>query len=56
MDGHTVVSTVDGQEALDLVKTDRAFDVVLMDLQYVACLFSFLPTNHHVQNAHPQRI
>ncbi|KAF8073642.1 GAF domain-like protein [Lyophyllum atratum] len=33
LDGHTVVSTTNGQEGLDKVKCDRAFDAVLMDIQ-----------------------
>ena len=41
MDGHSVVNTVDGQEALDLLKIDRAFDIVLMDLQYGYSSFEF---------------
>ncbi|KAJ7274030.1 phytochrome-like protein [Mycena rebaudengoi] len=33
LDGHTVVTTTNGQEALDKVMCDRAYDVILMDLQ-----------------------
>ncbi|KIY71736.1 hypothetical protein CYLTODRAFT_450579 [Cylindrobasidium torrendii FP15055 ss-10] len=32
IDGHTVITTKHGQEALDLVRQDREFDVILMDL------------------------
>ncbi|KAK0201599.1 hypothetical protein DFS33DRAFT_1385902 [Desarmillaria ectypa] len=32
LDGHTVVNTMNGQEGLDIVKADRDFDCVLMDL------------------------
>lgn len=32
-DGHQVVSVVNGQQAVDLVETDRDFDCVLMDIQ-----------------------
>ncbi|RDB17975.1 Cyanobacterial phytochrome B [Hypsizygus marmoreus] len=33
MDGHTVVNTTNGQEGLNKVESDRAFDAVLMDIQ-----------------------
>ncbi|KAJ7505555.1 hypothetical protein B0H11DRAFT_1796399 [Mycena galericulata] len=33
LDGHTVVTTTNGQEGLDKVTSDRAFDVILMDIQ-----------------------
>jgi len=33
LDGHTVVTTTNGQEGLDKVISDRAFDVILMDIQ-----------------------
>ncbi|KAF8319784.1 hypothetical protein DL93DRAFT_120462 [Clavulina sp. PMI_390] len=33
MDGHQVSTSVNGQEAVDLIKQDRAFDCVLMDIQ-----------------------
>ncbi|KAJ7695709.1 phytochrome-like protein [Mycena rosella] len=33
LDGHTVVTTTNGQEGLDKVTSDRAFDAVLMDIQ-----------------------
>lgn len=32
LDGHTVVNTMNGQEGLDIVRADRDFDCVLMDL------------------------
>ncbi|KAF9011494.1 hypothetical protein BDZ89DRAFT_1225510 [Hymenopellis radicata] len=32
LSGHTVVNTMNGQEALDLVRRDREFDCILMDL------------------------
>jgi CheY-like chemotaxis protein len=37
LDGHAVVTTTNGQEGLDKVMSDRAYDVILMDLQYVVC-------------------
>jgi CheY-like chemotaxis protein len=37
LDGHTVVNTTNGQEGLNKVESDRCFDVVLMDIQYVSC-------------------
>ncbi|KAJ7081401.1 hypothetical protein B0H15DRAFT_913009 [Mycena belliarum] len=33
LDGHTVVTTTNGQEGLDKITVDRAFDVILMDIQ-----------------------
>ncbi|KAG5648399.1 hypothetical protein DXG03_004973 [Asterophora parasitica] len=33
LDGHTVVNTTNGQEGLDKVRSDRAFDAILMDIQ-----------------------
>ncbi|KAJ7163264.1 histidine kinase-like ATPase [Mycena filopes] len=33
LDGHAVVTTTNGQEGLDMVTSDRAFDAVLMDIQ-----------------------
>ncbi|KAJ6557231.1 hypothetical protein DFH09DRAFT_1280009 [Mycena vulgaris] len=33
LDGHTVVTTTNGQEGLDKVTSDRAYDVILMDIQ-----------------------
>ncbi|EAU85944.2 atypical/HisK protein kinase [Coprinopsis cinerea okayama7 len=33
MKGHTVVNTTNGQEGLDMVKRDQAFDVIFMDIQ-----------------------
>ncbi|KAJ7163265.1 hypothetical protein C8R46DRAFT_1177450 [Mycena filopes] len=33
LDGHTVVTTTNGQEGLDKVTSDRAFDAILMDIQ-----------------------
>lgn len=35
LDGHLVVNTTNGQEGLDMVQSDREFDCVLMDIQYV---------------------
>ncbi|PBK97922.1 hypothetical protein ARMGADRAFT_1162720 [Armillaria gallica] len=32
LDGHTVVNTMNGQEGLDIMRADRDFDCVLMDL------------------------
>jgi CheY-like chemotaxis protein len=39
LDGHTVVTTTNGQEGLDKVTSDRAYDVILMDIQSVFYLF-----------------
>ncbi|KAG6832020.1 hypothetical protein H0H92_006056 [Tricholoma furcatifolium] len=33
LDGHTVVNTTNGQEALDKLLVDREFDTILMDIQ-----------------------
>ncbi|KAG5639428.1 hypothetical protein H0H81_002299 [Sphagnurus paluster] len=33
LDGHIVVKVTNGQESLDKIKSDRAFDVILMDIQ-----------------------
>ncbi|CAL1713504.1 unnamed protein product [Somion occarium] len=33
LDGHVVVNTTNGQEGLEMVKSDRDFDCVLMDIQ-----------------------
>ncbi|KAJ7714208.1 hypothetical protein B0H16DRAFT_1742790 [Mycena metata] len=33
LDGHAVVTTTNGQEGLDKVTSDRAFDAILMDIQ-----------------------
>ncbi|KAJ7645612.1 phytochrome-like protein [Mycena polygramma] len=33
LDGHTVVTTTNGQEGLDKVISDRAYDAILMDIQ-----------------------
>jgi len=33
LDGHDVVTTTNGQEALDQVTSDRAYDAILMDIQ-----------------------
>ncbi|KAJ6466421.1 phytochrome-like protein [Mycena sanguinolenta] len=33
LDGHDVVTTTNGQEGLDKVTSDRAYDVILMDIQ-----------------------
>ncbi|KAF5382705.1 hypothetical protein D9615_002815 [Tricholomella constricta] len=33
LDGHSVVTTTNGQEGLDKVQSDRAFDAILMDIQ-----------------------
>ena len=35
IDGHTVVQTTNGQEGLEMVVSDREFDCVLMDIQFV---------------------
>ena len=35
LDGHTVVNTMNGQEGVDMIQSDRNFDVILMDVQYV---------------------
>lgn len=35
LDGHIVVNTTNGQEGVDMVKSDRNFDIILMDVQYV---------------------
>ena len=40
LDGHIVVNTTNGQEGLEVVESDRDFDCVLMDIQYVS-------TNQH---------
>ncbi|RXW22877.1 hypothetical protein EST38_g2993 [Candolleomyces aberdarensis] len=33
MNGHTIVNTTNGQEGLEMVEKDQAFDVVFMDIQ-----------------------
>lgn len=33
LDGHTVVNTTNGQEGLDMVRSDQNFDVIFMDVQ-----------------------
>ena len=33
MNGHTVVNTTNGQEGLEMVEKDQAFDIVFMDIQ-----------------------
>lgn len=33
LDGHTVMSEINGQDAVDLIKRDQAFDCILMDIQ-----------------------
>ncbi|KAJ7714204.1 hypothetical protein B0H16DRAFT_1808320 [Mycena metata] len=33
LDGHTVVTTTNGQEGLDKITSDRAYDAILMDIQ-----------------------
>lgn len=38
--GHDVVESTNGQEAVDVIKSDRRFDVILMDIQYVLDHFS----------------
>jgi hypothetical protein len=35
MDGHTVVHAANGQECVDIIRTDHEFDCILMDIQYV---------------------
>jgi len=30
MDGHTVLNTTNGQEAVEMIQVDRAFDCILM--------------------------
>lgn len=39
LDGHNVVESTNGQEAVDVIEMDRKFDVILMDIQYVYLLF-----------------
>lgn len=41
LDGHTVVNTTNGQEGLEMVKSDRDFDCVLMDIQCVTSFGAF---------------
>lgn len=38
--GHTVVTTTNGQEGLDKVLSDREYDAILMDIQLVVNLLS----------------
>jgi CheY-like chemotaxis protein len=33
LDGHTVLSEINGQDAVDRIKNDQAFDCILMDIQ-----------------------
>jgi hypothetical protein len=35
LDGHTVVHAANGQECVDIIRTDHEFDCILMDIQYV---------------------
>jgi CheY-like chemotaxis protein len=35
LDGHTVVHAANGQECVDVIRTDHEFDCILMDIQYV---------------------
>lgn len=35
MDGHAVVYAANGQECVDIIRTDHEFDCILMDIQYV---------------------
>ena len=35
LDGHTIVSTTNGQECVETVHADREFDCILMDIQSV---------------------
>jgi len=35
MDGHTVAYAANGQECVDIIRTDHEFDCILMDIQYV---------------------
>lgn len=35
MDGHTVVHAANGQECVDIIRSDHEFDCILMDIQYV---------------------
>ena len=35
MDGHTVVYATNGQECVDIIRSDHEFDCILMDIQYV---------------------
>lgn len=35
VNNHIVVNTTNGQEGLDMIKSDRSFDLVLMDIQSV---------------------
>lgn len=35
MDGHTVVYAVNGQECVDIIRSDHEFDCILMDIQCV---------------------
>jgi CheY-like chemotaxis protein len=33
MSGHTVVNTTNGQEAVEMIESDKDFDLVFMDIQ-----------------------
>lgn len=35
LDGHAVVHAANGQECVDIIRTDHEFDCILMDIQYV---------------------
>ena len=41
MDGHEVLESTNGQEAVEMIESDRKFDIILMDIQYALC-FSFI--------------
>jgi len=58
MDGHAVVYATNGQQCVDIIRTDRDFDCILMDIQYVCPRSSTNVTELTVgpQNALTQRI
>jgi CheY-like chemotaxis protein len=33
LDGHSIVGTTNGQECVDIIRDDRDFDCILMDIQ-----------------------
>ncbi len=35
MTGHAIVNATNGQEGIEVIKSDDNFDAVLMDIQYV---------------------
>jgi uncharacterized Zn-binding protein involved in type VI secretion len=46
LDGHTVVHAANGQECVDIIRTDHEFDCILMDIQYVTQLLqAWMVTN-----------